>query len=132
MKSLLLRGGLLVATLLTASVAYYLAADLAIALAVALAVAMLAFAFVATPVSLASGANSRRSFLVPILTASSLAFGAIGAAISDAPFDSVLRSWTDGYECLPGSQHGIQLSATLTRGSPRMTSRGNANATLSY
>ena len=86
MKSLLLRGGLLVATLLTASVAYYLAAGLAIALAVALAVAMLAFAFVATPVSLASGANSRRSFLVPILTASSLAFGAIGAAISDAPF----------------------------------------------
>jgi hypothetical protein len=86
MKGLLLRGGLLVATLLAASVAYYLAAGLAIALAIAVAVAMLAVAFVATPVSLVSGTNSRQSFLVPILMASSMALGAIGAALSDSPF----------------------------------------------
>lgn len=86
MKGLLLRGGLLVAALLAATVAYYLAAGLAIALAIAVAVAMLAVAFVGTPVSLVSGTNSRQSFLVPILIASSMALGAIGAALSDAPF----------------------------------------------
>lgn len=61
MKGLLLRGGLLVAAILAASVAYYLAAGLAIALPIATAVALLAVAFVAAPVSLVSGANSRQS-----------------------------------------------------------------------
>lgn len=86
MKGLLLRGGIAVAAILAASVAYYLAAGLAIALSIATAVALLAVAFVAAPVSLVSGTNSRQSFLVPILTATSMALGAIAAALSDAPF----------------------------------------------
>jgi hypothetical protein len=85
MKGLVLRGGAAVVAILAASVAYYLSAGLAIALSIAVAVAMLAAAFVATPVSLVGGATSRQSFLMPVLLATSLALGAIGAAISEAP-----------------------------------------------
>ncbi len=86
MKSVLLRGAMLGAVLLVVGVATYLADGVMVAFAVASAAALLASAFVASPMTLSTQSRSRQNLFVVVLTAWSLALGAIGAAFSDAPF----------------------------------------------
>lgn len=85
MKDLLFRLGAGVLASLTGTVAYLLSPDLAIALGIAVMAALLVAAFVAKPIVLVGGVRSRQSFLVPVLLATSMAFSAVGSAISERP-----------------------------------------------
>jgi hypothetical protein len=85
MEDLLLRGSVGIIASLAAIVVYMLSAELAIALSISLAVALVVAAFVVKPVVLVGGASSRQSFLIPVGLATSMALGAIGAALSENP-----------------------------------------------
>ena len=84
-KTSVVRLVLLLPLLALVAVATYWSLGAVYAAALVSAIALLLFAAVARPLVLEAGARNRRSFLVPILVAASLAFAAFSAAVTNTP-----------------------------------------------